>query len=184
MWRKSQRRRGVCSRLRGSPDFAHAPAILPLHFFGWTFADMITVSWTNRAARREQRDHPRNQGSHQGVCRLCRGEWGQPAGRTRHHPCVDRTQWRRQDDLLQSLDQVLESEPGPHRLQRARHHGVGPRRRGAARDRTLIPDLRRFSAPHGLGERAGGAATQARIIVRFLADRKASSTFSTNGQWP
>src|SRR5256885_8068061 len=42
------------------------------------------------------------------------GEQGGPFGTPWLHPCLDRPQWRRQDHLLQSADQV----PGAH----LRHH--------------------------------------------------------------
>ena len=67
------------------------------------------------------------------------------------------------------LTKFLRPTPRPHRLQGARHHRAGARRRGAARAGALVPDLRGVPAPDRARERAHRAAAQARRLVRFLA---------------
>ena len=67
------------------------------------------------------------------------------------------------------LTKFLQSDPRPHRLQRARHHRAGAGRRGAARAGAIVPDLGRVPSPDRARERAHRAAAQARRLVRLLA---------------
>ena len=103
--------------------------------------------------------------------RLRRGLQRRPARAPRAHPCADRPERRRQDDLLQPADQVPRPDPRPDPVPRRGHHACEAGRGGAPRHRALVPDLGGLPAPDGARERARRPAAHTSARLPFLEAR-------------
>ncbi len=136
--------------------------------FGLT---MLTAPCSNAANARQnnrvhggnvRRDHPPDPWSDEGFQGLHGCQRGRPGRAPGDHPCPDRAEWCRQDDLLQPAHQVPHPDPGNDHLQGAGHHPHQAGGHRPPRPRALVPDLRRLPAHDGAGERAHRPAAQAR----------------------
>src|SRR5262245_21661891 len=75
----------------------------------WALHRHATVGAAGRSdVRCERPDHSRNAKSDEGIRGLCGSQRSQPAGHARDHSRAHWSEWRRQNDLLQSPDQVPE----------------------------------------------------------------------------
>ncbi len=90
-------------------------------------------------------------------------------GAARDNPRADRPERRRQDDLLQSADEIPATDPRHHSLQGSRHHRPEARRGRAPRPGPQLPDLGRVRASDRARERPPGIAARPRRQLRFLA---------------
>ncbi len=116
------------------------------------------------------------------VQRLRRGRQRRPQGARRLDLRPHRAERRRQDDLLQSPDEVPAADARRNPLQGFRHHRQEAGGGRAAGARPQLPDLRRLSRPHGAREcaawrcsaRAGNRSTSgARSAASACYDERA-----------
>ena len=96
---------------------------------------------------------PRDRGPEQALRRLLCAERSAHGGRARPHPCADRTEWRRQDHVLQSRDRRARRPMPGESLSRAVDRRRAPLAPHAPGHRPHVPEHPSVPAFDGSGNR-------------------------------
>src|ERR1700734_1962589 len=116
-----------------------------------------------------RRCDPGNAVAVQGVQGVRGGRRRITQGAVRRDPRADRSERRRQDDVLQFAHQVLATDVGGDLLPRREHHPGEACGYRPPRHRPFLPDMRGIPASYGFGERARGSAARPVDVISFLA---------------